>query len=63
MFNTMTRQILQRYVMPALSGVVPANQACSAEKHGAHGDEKAGPPSGATLSREPPEKEDSGGCC
>jgi len=34
-----------------------------AEKHGTHGGDKAGVPSGTTLNREAPEAESSGGCC
>ena len=62
MFYTMTRLIQQRYVKLPLLGVV-ANQACRAEKHSTHGGDKAGPPSGTTLNREPPTEESSNGCC
>jgi len=42
---------------------ITTNPARSAEKHGTHGGDKAGVPTGATLSREGTEEESSGGCC
>ena len=62
MFYTMTRLIQQQCVALILL-MNQIDQVCSAEKHGMHAGDKAGVPSGATLSRESPEKEDSGGCC